>query len=149
LTKEFFGAKLPMMKIIYRKIIGLLLIIPFLFAITFCCCLDRDAAADEGIAGSATEHHHELERSHHAEHEHDSQDDDECFCPKHFSFLSEQSGGIVFDSSFSQMLAKNLTANHPIENTLFLAALSNHSQDPPSPDRTEIPLYLRISNLRL
>ncbi len=151
LTKEFFSAKLLTMKIIHKKIIGAFLPIPFFFAITFCYCLERDASADEGVAETATKYHQELDKSHHSEHQDHSEGDHECTCPKHFSFFSEQSVDIVFDSSFSRMLAKNLMANLRFESIVLLASLPSHSQGPPFQDRLDctIPSYLKISNLRI
>ena len=154
MTNDFLNAKLLTMKRIHKKIIGAFLPIPLLFAITFCCCLKEDAFADEHSANFSTERHHEsqeLEKSQQSEPQHHSEGDHECSCPKHLSFLSGQSAGIVFDSSFSQMLAKNLMVNLQFEKIFLLASLSNHSQGPPFQDRLDltVPIYLKISNLRI
>ncbi|MCB9772641.1 MAG: hypothetical protein H6754_08860 [Candidatus Omnitrophica bacterium] len=140
------------MKRLHKKIIGGLLPIPLLFAITFCCCLERDASADESVSKFSTEHHQELDKSDHSEHQHDSQGDDECSCPKHFSFLSEQSVDIVFNASLSHILAKNFVTNFGFDNVIFLASLSNQSQGPPFLDHRDyvsLPIYLKVSNLRI
>ena len=129
------------MKNLHKKIIGVFLPIPFLFAIIFCCCLERDASADESVSHFDTEHQH-----------HHSQGDHECTCPKHLSFLSVQSADIVFDSTVSQMLAKNFMVNLRLDNIVFIASLSNHSQGPPLQDHLDhvsLPIYLKISNLRI
>jgi hypothetical protein len=143
------------MKRLHKKLIGGFLPIPLLFAITFCCCLDEKVFADETHSDFSTEHHqeaHELEKSDHSEHQHDSQGDDECSCPKHFSFLSEQSVDIVFNASLSHILAKNFMANFGFDNVIFLAPLSNQSQGPPRLDHRDyvsLPIYLKVSNLRI
>lgn len=150
MTNKLFGAKLLPMRKFNKKIISAFLPIPFLFAITFCCCLERNASADENKV--STEHHQKVEKSEHSEHQHDSHSDDECSCPKHFSFLSEQSVDIVFDSSFSRMLAKSFMANLWVENIVLFASLLNHSQGPPFQDHSDyvsLPIYLKVSNLRL
>lgn len=141
------------MKKMHKKIIVLVLTIPLIFAITFCCCLDEKVFADETHSSSSIEHHqasHKVEKSNHSEHQH-SDSDHECSCPKHLSFLSAQSADIVFVSA-SQWLAKNFMANLRVENVVLLASLSNQSQGPPWQehlDRVSIPIYLQISNLRL
>lgn len=150
LTNKFISAKLLMMKRVHKKTVTAFLPVPLFFAVTFCCCLERDASAHENKV--STEHHQKVEKSEHSEHQHDSQGDDECSCAKHFSFLSEQSPNIVFDSSLSQMLAKNFTANFQFENIFLLASLSKHSQGPPLQDHRDyvsLPIYLKISNLRI
>lgn len=144
------------MKKIHKKIISAILPIPLFLAITFCCCLDEKAFADETHLSSSAEHHnhesHELEKSEHSEHQNHSHGDDECSCPKHLSFLSAQSADITFDSTFSQMLAKNFMANLRFENIVLLVSLSNQSQGPPLLDHRDyvsLPIYLKISNLRI
>lgn len=140
------------MKRIHKKIIGALLPIPLLLVITFCCCLDGNVSAAESDTGLSTEHHQGLEKSDHSEHQHDSQGEHECACPKHLSFLFAQSAEMVFDSSLSQMLAKNFMVNLRLDNIVLLSSLSNHSQGPPlhdNADRVSLPIYLKISNLRI
>ena len=151
MTNKFFGVKLILMKRLHKKIISAFLPIPLFFAITFCCCIEKDASADESLFSFSIEHHQELEKSNHSEHHHDSQGEDDCTCPKHLSFLSEQFVEIIFDSSFSQMLAKNFTADPQITNIFLLASLSKQSQGPPSQNRSypAVPIYLKISNLRI
>lgn len=138
---------------IHKKIISVLLPAPFVFAITFCCCLD--VSAEEPPATFSTEHRqetHELEKAHHHEHQnHSHGEGQECFCPKHLSFLSAQSVDAALVSA-SPMLAKSFMANLRFENIVFLAALSNHSQGPPREDHLDhvsLPVYLKISNLRI
>lgn len=140
----------------HKKIIAGFLPIPLFFAITFCCCLDEKAFADETHLSSSAEHSnhesHELEKSDHSEHQGHSGGEHECACPKHLSFLSAQSADIIFDLSFNQMLAKDFMANLQFENIVLLASLSNHSQGPPREDHLDhvsLPIYLEISNLRL
>ena len=140
------------MKRIHKKIIGASLPIPLLFVITFCCCLDKNVSAAESGPNFSTEHHQESEKSDHREHQHDPRGEHECACPKHLSFLSAQSADIVFDSSLSQGLARNFMVDLRIENVGPRTSLSNHSQGPPQRDRSDqvsIPIYLKISNLRI
>lgn len=143
------------MKLMHKKIISAILPIPLFFVITFCCCLKEDAFADDHSSNFSTAHHNEsqeLEKSHSEDQDHHSEGDHECSCPKHLSFLSAQSTDIAFDSSFNQMLAKNLMANLRLENIFLLASLSNHSQGPPLQDHRDyvsLPIYLKISNLRI
>ena len=137
------------MKGISKKIISLLLPIPFFFVITFCCCLEENASAES----TSIEHHQKLEKSNHpSKHQHqDSKDQDECSCPKHLSFLSEQSFDIVPNLSSFQLLAKNFLAVPPLE-VVRLSSSSLHSQGPPGQDHRDqvsIPTFLKISNLRL
>ena len=152
LTNNFFGVKLLKMIKIHKKIISGLLPIPFLFVITVCCCLDENVSAAESNSTSSAEHHQELEKIDHSEHQHDSQGEHECACPKHLSFLSAQSADIIFNASLSQLLAKNFMTNLRFENPVLLALLSNHSQGPPLLDHRDyvsLPIYLKISNLRI
>lgn len=140
------------MKRIHKKIIGVSLPIPLLLVITFCCCLDENVSAAESDSSFSTEHHQGLEKSSHSEHQHDSQGEHECTCPGHLSFLSAQSADMVFDSSLSQMLARNFMVNLRLDNIVLLSSLSNHSQGPPlqdSADHVSLPIYLKISNLRI
>ena len=139
------------MKRIHKRIVSAFLPIPLLLAITFCCCSETDASADESVSKFFKEHHQRLEKSEHSEHQDHSRGDDECVCPKHLSFLSAHSVDIVFDSSVSQILAKNFMVNHRLENVVLLSSLSNHSQGPPFNDRLDltVPIYLKISNLRI
>lgn len=143
------------MKRLHKKIIGAFLPVPLLFAITFCCCIDEKVFADETHSDFSTEHHqesHELEKSDHTEHQDHSDGDHECSCPKHLSFLSAQSADIIFDSSLSQMLAKTFMANFEFDKVIFLASLSNQSQGPPLLDHRDyvsLPIYLKVSNLRI
>lgn len=140
------------MKRIHKKIIGALLPIPLLLAITFCCCLDENVSATESDSSFSTEHHQGLEKSDHSEHQHDSQGEHECTCPKHLNFLSAQSADIVFDSSLSQMLAKNFMVNLRLDNIVLFSSSSNHSQGPPLQDHSDHvspPIYLKISNFRI
>lgn len=153
LTNQFTSARLSLMSNPCKKLAGFLLI-PFLLAITLCCCVDEQAHADETHGTVSVEHPqdaHELEKTDHSEHQH-SDGDHECTCPKHLSFLSEQSVDIVFNSSFSQMLAKSFLANLRFENIVLFASLSNHSQGPPPLDHRDyvsLPIYLKVSNLRI
>ena len=154
LTNEFLNAKLLIMKRLHKKIVSAFLLIPLLFVITVCCCLDEKVLAAESDSSFSTEHHHgshELEKVDHTEHQNHAEGDHECVCPKHLSFLSAQSVDLAFNS-VSQLLAKDFMANLRIENIVLLASLSNHSQGPPWQehlDRVSIPIYLKISNLRI
>ena len=137
------------MKRIHKKIIGALLPIPLLFAITFCCCLEKDAFAEN----VSMEHHQKLEKSnHHSEHQHQHSDDqDECSCPKHLSFLSEQSFDLIPNLSSVQFLAKNVLALTSFE-IVFLSSSSLHALGPPGQDHRDqvsIPIFLKNSNLRI
>ena len=131
------------------KIISILLLIPFFFVITFCCCLEKDA--DASVENVSIVHHQELEKAnHHSEHQH-SDDQDECSCPKHFSFLSQQPFDISPDLFSFQPLAKNFMAVPPC-GVVLLSSSSLHSQGPPGQDHRDqvsIPIFLRDSNLRI
>ena len=135
------------MKNVRRKIISSLLLIPLFSVITFCCCLEEDAFAEN----ATTEHHQKLEKSsHHSEHQ-DSQNQDECTCPKHLSFLSEQSFDLIPNLSSPQLLAKNLLAV-PAFQAVLLSSSSLHSQGPPGQDHRDqvtTPIFLKNSNLRI
>ena len=127
------------MKGISKKIISLLLPIPLFFVITFCCCLEKDA--DASVENVSMEHHQH----------HHSKNQDECSCPKHLSFLSEQSFEIVPNVSSSQLLAKNFLAVPPFA-VVLLSPSSLHSQGPPGQDHRDqvsIPIFLKNSNLRI
>ncbi len=142
------------MKRVYKKIISAFLPIPLSLAITFCCCLDEKALAAEVHSNCSSEHpqeFHELEKVDHTEHQNHAEGDHECACPKHLSFLSAQSADIVFVST-SQMLAKNFMVNFRLESIALLASLSNQSHGPPLQDHRDyvsLPIYLKISNLRI
>ena len=139
------------MKRTYKKILSILLPIPLLFAITFCCCLSEHASA-ETMHASTTEHRYELDHVHHSEHHHHSDGEHECSCPKHLSLLSEPSYDFVFHSSFSQMMAKNFMAIPRLEETILLSTLLFPAHGPPQQDRADqvsLPIFLRISNLRI
>ena len=125
------------------------MLIPFFSVITFCCCLEENASAEN----TSTEHHQKLEKSsHHSEHQHQgANDQDECSCPKHLSFLSQQSFDITPDLSSFQLLAKNFLALPSFEAAL-LSTSSLHSQGPPGQDyrdQISIPIFLKNSNLRI
>ncbi|MBP9855439.1 MAG: hypothetical protein KBD53_11285 [Candidatus Omnitrophica bacterium] len=143
-----------MMKREYKKIIAVFLPIPLFLAITFCCCLDEKAFADEVHSNCSSENpqeSHELEKSDHSEHQEHSEGDHSCSCPKHLSFLSAQSADIIFVST-SQMLAKNFMANVHFESVSLLASLSSQTHGPPFQDHLDhvsLPIYLKNSNLRL
>lgn len=152
MTNEFVNVKLLMMKKIHKNIIAGFLPLPLLLAITFCCCLDDKVLADETHSHLSTGHHqeiHDIEKSDHSEHQH-SDSDHECTCPKHLSFLSAQSADIVIVSA-SQMLAKDFMADMRSENISLLASLAHQTHGPPFQDRLDlnVPIYLKISNLRL
>ena len=139
------------MKKVHKKIISALLLIPLFSVITFCCCLEKNA--DASVENTSMEHHQELEKSgHHSEHQHqDSDDQDECSCPKHLSFLSEQPFDISPNLFSSQLLAKSFLAV-PSFQVVLLSSLSLHSQGPPGQDHRDqvsIPIYLRNSNIRI
>lgn len=142
------------MKKMHKKIIAAISPIPLFFAITFCCCLDENASANEPHSDFSIEHHHashELEKSDQSQHQH-SDSGHECTCPKHLSFLSAQSAGITFETILSQMLAKNFMANLRIESIVSFASLSNQTHGPPSQnhlDQISLPIYIKISNLRI
>ena len=150
LTNKCFDVKLSAMERLYKKIIVVLLFIPFLSVITFCCCLGKDA--DAAVENASIEHQ-ELEKAdHHSEHQHqNSKDQDECSCPKHLSFLSQQPFDITPDLSSSQLLAKNYSAVPSFE-IIFIYSSLLHSQGPPGQDhhdQVSIPIFLRDSNLRI
>ncbi|MBP9855292.1 MAG: hypothetical protein KBD53_10550 [Candidatus Omnitrophica bacterium] len=133
-----------------KKIVSALLIIPLFSVITFCCCLENNA--DASNEHEAMGHHQELEKSdHHSEknqHQH-SEGQDECSCPKHFSFLSEQPVDIISNLSSFYSLAKSLTV-HAFE--VSLSTVSFQALGPPGQDHrdyTSIPLFLKNSNLRI
>ena len=135
----------------YKKITSILLIIPFFSVITFCCCLQKDA--DASVENSSIEHHQKLEKpDHHSKHQHQHSDDqDECSCPKHFSFLSQQSFDIVPNLSSFQLLSKNFLALPPFE-VVFLSSSSLYSTGPPGQDHRDqvsIPIFLKNSNFRI
>ena len=149
MTNELFNAILRLMKKASQKIIGVLLITPLFFVITFCCCLEKNASAENVSMG----HHQELEKSpHHSEHQHQhSEDQDECSCPKHLSFFSQQPFDTNPDLSSFQLLAKNFLALPSFE-VVLLSASSLHSQGPPGQDHRDqisIPIFLKNSNLRI
>ena len=150
LTYRCFNVILLTMKKAYRKTISALLLIPFFSVITFCCCLEKDA--DASVENVSIEHHQELEKSNnHSEHQHGSQSDDECSCPKHLSFLSQQPFDIAPDLSSFQFLAKNFLAVPSFE-VVLLSSLSLHALGPPGQDHRDqvsIPIYLKISNFRI
>lgn len=140
------------MKKIHKKIIGILLLLPLFFAITFCCCLDETAMADETHSQAKTEHHssHQADKADHSEHQH-SDGDHECSCPKHLSFLS-QAADIVLKAPFNQILAKDFVLNLGINTFALLPLMSNQTHGPPDLDhldRISLPIYLKNSNLRL
>ena len=151
MTNRYFNVKLLLMKKVYKKIMSALLFIPFFSVITFCCCLEKNA--DASVENASIEHHQKLEKSdHHSEHQHqDSKDQDECSCPKHLSFFSEQPFDIVPNLSSSKLLAKNpLTA--PLFQIVLISSSSLHSQDPPWQDHRDqisIPIFLKNANLRI
>ena len=138
------------MKKLSKKIISALLLIPFFSVITFCCCLEKEANAS--VEHASMKHHQHLEKSHHCKHQdHHSNDQDECSCPKHFSFLSEQPFDITPDLSSSQLLAKNVSTAPSFE-VVLLSFSSLHSQGPPGQDHRDqisIPIFLKNSNLRI
>ncbi|MCB9757004.1 MAG: hypothetical protein H6753_01115 [Candidatus Omnitrophica bacterium] len=154
LTKKLLSAKLSIMKRLHKKTIGGLLLIPLLFVITLCCCVDDQVHADEAHGTVDTEQHHdahEVEKTDHSEHQH-SDGDHECTCPKHLSFLPNQPADTVLNSSFSKILTKDLLVNLHAENIVFLVSLSNQSQGPPGQDHLDHntpPIYLKLHNLRL
>ena len=151
LTNEFFGVRIFKMKKLYKNMINVLLLIPFFSVITFCCCLEKDA--DASVENISMEHHEKLEKSvHHSEHQHqNSNDQDECSCPKHLSFLSENTIDITPQFSSFQLLTNDFLAFPPFEVAL-LSTSSLHSQGPPGQDHRDqvsIPIFLKNSNLRL
>ena len=134
-----------------KKIISTLLLIPLFSIITFCCCLEKDA--DASVEHASMEHHQKLEKStHHSEHQHQhSKGQDECSCPKHLSFLLEQSFEIVPNLSSSQLLAKNVLAL-PVFQIVLLSFSSLYAQGPPGQDhhdQVSITTFLKNSNLRI
>ena len=134
-----------------KQSISVSLLIPFFAAITFCCCLEKDA--DAFVENMSMEHHQKLEKSrHHSEHQHqDSNDQDECSCPKHSSFLSENTIDIIPQFFLFQLLTKDFLAFSSFE-VAFLATSSLHSQGPPGQDHRDqisIPIFLKNSNLRI
>ena len=135
------------MKKASKKIIGALLVIPLFFVITFCCCLEKDASAEN----VSMEHHQKFEKStHHSEHHH-HHPQDECSCPKHLSFLSEQAFDIIPNLYSFQLVAKNFLAVSQFE-VVLLSSSSLHSQGPPwqdHRDQVSSPIFLKISNLRI
>ena len=142
------------MKRIHKKIISALLPLPLFLAISFCCCVEENAFADEHHSNFSVvrQGSHELEKIDRSEHRHHHSDGDhECACPKHLSFLSEQPVNIVFDSTVSQILAKNFLTSLRLDDVIFLAPLTNHSQGPPQDrlDHVSLPIYLKVSNLRI
>ena len=139
------------MKKVHKKIISTLMLIPFFSVITFCCCLEKDA--DASIGNVSTEHHQALGNSnHHSEHQHQhSKDQGECFCPKHFSFLSQQAFDTTPNLSSFQLLVKNFLAVLSFE-VVLLSTSSFHSQGPPWKDyhdQVSIPIFLKNFNLRI
>ena len=143
------------MKRLDKKILSAILPIPFFLVITFCCCLDGKAIAEEtqSTHDHASHDHatHTVEKSQHSEHQH-SDANHECSCPKHLSFLSAQSINFVFDAPVSQLLAKDFMVNLWLDNTILLSSLAKQSQGPPQQDasvQSSLPIYLKISNLRI
>ena len=158
LTNHFFGVKLIAVKRV-KKIIATCLPIPFLFAITFCCCLKEEASADEHNANFSTAHHHasqeqesqEVGKSHQSEPQHHPAGDDGCSCPKHLSFLSQQPLDVNPDLSSFQLLAKSFLAL-PSFDVFLLSSSSLHSPDPPGEDHRDqvtISIFLKNSNIRI
>lgn len=140
------------MKRNYKKVLAGFLTIPLIFVFTLCCCVEEDTFADETHAVSSAGHQHrshELAKIDHSDHQSHSDENHECTCPKHLSFLSGQSD-IVFNL-VSQMLAKDFMANMQFENISLLASLTHQTHAPPFQDRLDltVPIYLKISNLRL
>ena len=134
---------------ISKKIKSVLLLIPFFSVVTFCCCLEKDASAEN----TSIEHRQKLEKSNHpAGHQHqDSKDQDGCSCPEHLSILAEQSFDIILNLSSFQVLAKNFLAA-PQFAVVLLSSWSLNSQGPPGQDHRDqvsIPVFLKISNLRI
>lgn len=142
------------MKVLNKKIISLFLLIPFLGAITLCCCLEEKASADETHSDFSMEHHdgsHAVEKADHSEHHEHSDDGGSCACPKHLSFLSADSIDISI-SNLNQMLAKYLMAHLEFERFALYSSLANQTHGPPILDHARhasLPIYLKISNLRL
>ena len=134
---------------IFKKLISALVCIPFLFVVTLCCCLEENASA-ENVSNAAAQHHQRLEKSQHPEHQH-SDDQDECSCPKHLSFLSQQPFDITPDLSSLQLLAKNALAL-PSFQIVLSSSSSIHAQGPPGQehrDQVSIPIFLKNANLRI
>lgn len=142
------------MKKVHKKTIIASLIIPLVLAITFCCCVEEKTFAEGAHAVSSAEHHHgshEVAKVDQSDHQNHSDENHECTCPKHLSFLSAQSVDIVLGST-SQTLAKIFAANVYFENIALLASLSSQTHGPPFQahlDHVSIPTYLKIRNLRL
>ena len=137
------------MKKVHQKIISALLLSPFFCVITFCCCLEKDASAEN----ASIELHHKLEKSNrHCEHQpQHSKDQDECTCPKHLSFLLQQSFDIAPNLYSFQLLAQNFLAAWSFE-VVYLSASALHSQGPPRQDHRDqvsILIFLKNSNLRI
>ncbi len=141
------------MKRLHKKIISGFLPIPFFFAITFCCCLGEKVFADEHHSNFSMSHHQEsqeVEESHHADHQDHSEGQDECSCPKHFSFLSQPPVDITPDLSF-QLLAKGALIV-PAFQVFLLSFTSPYANGPPWQDYRDyasIPLFFKNSNLRI
>lgn len=142
------------MKSFNKKIISLFVLIPFFLAITLCCCLEEKASADETHLDFSAEHHadsHAIEQSDHSEHHEHSANDDSCTCPKHLSFLSADSIDISI-ANLTQMLAKYFMAHLEFERFALYSSLANQTHGPPILDHARyasLPIYLKISNLRL
>ena len=139
------------MKKVTKKIISTVLLVPFFSIITFCCCIERDA--DASVENGSIEHHQKLEKfDHHSEHQHQHSDEqDECSCPKHFSFLSQRPFDIAQDLSSFQLLAKSFLGVPQFEVVLLSSSLLR-SQGPPGLDHRDqvtIPIFLKNSNLRI
>ena len=136
------------MKMLYRKIISISLIIPLFSVVTFCCCLEKDA--DASVEHASMKHLQHLEKPQRAEHQH-SDKQDECSCSKHLSFLSEQPFDVTPNLTSFQLLAKNFLALPSFE-IVLLSFSSLHALGPPGLDHRDqatIPIFLKNSNLRI
>lgn len=137
---------------IFKKIISTFLILPLFLAMTFCCCLERDAHASMEHVSKGARCHQGLEKSHHHSEKNQHQHSDhECTCPKHLSFLSEQPFDITPDLSSFQPLVKS-SSIVPTFQVVLLSSTSLYANGPPWQDHHEhssVQLFIKNSNLRI
>ena len=133
------------MKSLPKIIVIIFLIFSFSLAIMLCCCLD------ETLASTTTSAEHCHHQSNQFDHHKNSHTAHECMCPK---MVSDD-----FSKSFNiQLIAAYFYQEFLKEGAMLVAfftpPISNHpallaDRSPPSLAKVTIPIYLKISVLRI
>ena len=138
------------MKKLFKIIISLTLIFVFSSTLIFCCAFqDAQASAVDHCDHDQAEHGHD--QSEKADHQHDSHSSHDCMCQQTFIADFIKSFNIRFVSShvFNKFLKDAMVIGRSFNPASLSQTTLLTDRSPPLLAAAVVPIYLKISNLRI